>query len=196
LLSVKSATRREYEKATIETIDMAARVFEQQSTPPTFTCSLQANFLRNVIQEYKSTCRQHLSRHTDEQENDPSLYEHITPFPVIQGNPGPDEAMEDDSTQRRIVSPLDLEASGSQAPGQYHRGDEALSGYQKPIENAPESGIAKDYATGSTHNMALVADTTVDQEPSPQDWEFTDEDWISLSMNAGFDIADGVFIPI
>ncbi|OKL59898.1 hypothetical protein UA08_04538 [Talaromyces atroroseus] len=193
LLSVKSLTRKEYEKATIEAIDMAARVFEQQSTPPTFTCSLQASFLRNVVQEYKRTCRQHLSRHADEQEHDPSLYEQNTSFSVMQGNSGINE---DDSAQRRILSPLTLEPSGVQESGQYPQEGDALSGYQNLVASAPIVGTAKDHAPRDVGNIAFVADSTVAQDLSPQDWEFTNEDWVSLSMNAGFDITDGIFIPI
>ncbi|KAH8674277.1 hypothetical protein BX600DRAFT_457295 [Xylariales sp. PMI_506] len=60
LLSVNKSVRQEFESSVLETIENAARVFEQQATPPTYTCALQANFLKNVLQEYQKACRRRL----------------------------------------------------------------------------------------------------------------------------------------
>ena len=45
-------------------------------------------------------------------------------------------------------------------------------------------------------NMTPISDAAAAPDSSPANWEFTDDDWASLFLNAGFDIADGVFIPV
>ena len=182
LLSVKSVTRNEFETATIDTINTAARVFEQQSAPPTYTCSRQASFLRNVVQEYKRSCRwQHSRNVRDDQEGDTSLYQQTMALPVVQQN------MQAESTVHQI-SHLPQEADASSGGGQYYR-DEASSAYQNPANNA---GVA---SSATADHLTPMANDIVDQI-EPHNWEFTGEDWTSLFMNAGFDIVDGVFVPM
>jgi hypothetical protein len=164
---------------------MSARVFDQQSTPPTFTCSLQANFLRNVVQEYKRACRRQLPRHAADQEYCPSPYE--------QGIPVPSRIETDDATllsdnARGWVQPgLSLEGSRVRTAHAYERERDFTSDHQ---------GVLINNISEHMPNMTPISEGAADQNSSPANWEFTDDDWASLFMNAGFDIADGVFIPV
>lgn len=170
---------------------MAARVFNQQSTPPAFTCSLQASFLRNVVQEYKRACRRQISRHASDQDYCTSPYEQAIPVPTISENTGPDNAIENDTTRGLERPPLSLDGSRFQETNLYAQGGESLSTHH----SAPLTGTGEHNAQGSIVHITSIPSSLVAEESSPN-WEFTDEDWTSLFMNAGFDIADGVFIPV
>lgn len=170
---------------------MAARVFDQQSTPPTFTCSLQANFLRNVVQEYRRACRRQLARHAAEQEYCPSPYEQgiSTLRPEIDNA----TTMLSGNARGWVQPGLSLEESRFRAAHTYEREGEFPSDDQDvSIMQAGRNNNISEHMP----NMTPISDGAMGQDSSPANWEFTDDDWASLFMNAGFDIADGVFIPV
>jgi hypothetical protein len=170
---------------------MAARVFDQQSTPPTFTCSLQANFLRNVVQEYKRACRRQISRHSNDQEYCPSPYEQGMPVP---SRPETEDATMISENARDWVQPgVSFEACRFRAAHTYEREGAFSSDNQDGLvmQTARSNNVSE-----HVPNMTPISDSAAAQDSSPANWEFTDDDWASLFMNAGFDIADGVFIPV
>lgn len=170
---------------------MAARVFDQQSTPPTFTCSLQANFLRNVVQKYKRACRRQSSHHAADQEYCPSPYEQGIPLPTrseiddattLSGNNRgwAQEGPSPELSRFRLAHTYERE-------GEFPSNDQSVSVIQMSRSNNVSDHIP---------NMTSISDSAAAQSSSPANWEFKDDDWASLFMNAGFDIADGIFIPV
>ncbi|KAF5000828.1 hypothetical protein FGRMN_1436 [Fusarium graminum] len=83
LLSVNRVIRQEYEKTVIEALKLASSTFGEQTAPPNFSCSLQANFLKNLVLEYQKACRRRLGRieteHKDSEPRQPTLPEQTIP---------------------------------------------------------------------------------------------------------------------
>lgn len=170
---------------------MAARVFDQQSTPPTFTCSLQANFLRNVVQEYKRACRQQASCHAANQEHCSSPYEQS--IAICTGSEIDDAPILSDNARGWAQPGSSLEASRFRAANTYER--EGAIQSDDHVLSVMQTGRSNNVSENMP-NMTPISDAAAAQDSSPANWEFTDDDWASLFMNAGFDIADGVFIPV
>lgn len=161
---------------------MAARVFEQQSTPPTFTCSLQANFLRNVVQEYKRACRRPVPRSTTDQGYYSPLYEQDM---RVSTRVGPNDAMISDNTRNLVQPGLAFEESRFRT----------VHAYEKEDFSSNRRDVSVNDFSEHMPSMVPVSNDAPGQESSPSTWDFAGRDWAPLFMSAGFDILDGVFIP-
>ncbi|EXJ78261.1 hypothetical protein A1O3_09422 [Capronia epimyces CBS 606.96] len=190
LLCVNKAVRQEFEPTVITTIELAARVFAQQNTPPTFACALQATFLKNVLREYQKACRwrsvnnrlkssaRHLQSSPTAEENLPSTTKALqfpssaAPLEYLRKDQGGNQA--EDQPQRVSDSPM-------QAP------DPMTPSSSLPIDNVNE------VVPGVDDNSPMYSDLV---DTMPHDWTFADnEGWTAMFMNAGFDINTSFFVP-
>lgn len=98
-----------------------------------------------------------------------------------------------DNARGWVQPVLSLEESRFRAAHAYEREGEFEPDQQDGLTmQAGRSNNVSD----NVPNLTPLSDDVVAQDSSPANWEFTDDDWASLFMNAGFDIADGVFIPV
>lgn len=191
---MNKAVRQEFEALVLEKIENAARVFSQQSTPPTYTCALQANFLNNILQEYQNACRRRVGDNggadvRGSHRSAPSAHN-------ITSQTGPGHNALD----------LQVDHTGEDLPSQSSLPDGApvgsdLAGNDQP--SARPTPLPR-YTAGGTGNMpgAMLRVENVGpasvalSSPSPGGWTFTnEEEWATMFMNAGFDIGGGVFVP-
>ncbi|KAJ9628107.1 hypothetical protein H2204_009509 [Knufia peltigerae] len=179
LLSVNVTIRKQFEDQVMKTIDEAAAIFAQQSAPPTFGCALQANFLTNVLQEYKKACQRRSQTHKVAEEASrvesqisggiPDTYRHLT------------QAEQQQSTFLTWNEPI------RPAPPAISSGRVVSEG---PLRHAPSANLAM-------HSAVDISDTFIeDADSSANNLVFyNDEDWSTIFANAGFNITGGVFIP-
>ncbi|KAH8896907.1 hypothetical protein GQ53DRAFT_638910, partial [Thozetella sp. PMI_491] len=192
LLSVNGNIRREFERTALDAIQNAAHVFAQQSTPPTFGCALQANFLSNVIREYERACKRR--------------------FVAVMNDSNPGSRSDSANTQR----------ASRNVPRQHRRVRENTEQPQPQSDPGAVQGALQterretpdELQTLISNGDCIVASEMPDvgdisraegessihpgfTDASPPDWSFADnEKWTAMFMTAGFDIGGGTFMPI
>lgn len=143
------------------------------------------------MQEYKRACRRQASCHAANQEHCQSPYEQG--IPISTRSEIDDATLLSDNARGWAQPGSSLEADRFRGAHTYERegvfpsDDRVLSVMQTDRSNSVSENMP---------NMTPISDAAAAQDSSPANWEFTDDDWASLFMNAGFDIADGVFIPV
>ncbi|KIW17450.1 hypothetical protein PV08_04644 [Exophiala spinifera] len=179
LLSVNVTIRKQFENTVMKTIDQAAAIFAQQSAPPTFGCALQANFLTNVLREYKKAC--HRRSQPRKVAEDVTRAQAPSSGGVTDMTPNMNQAEQRQSTfltwNEHVRPPPIATSSGRDV------GDGQLRGTAS-ANFARHRGIdISESFTGDTNTSAnnLVF--------------YNDEDWSAIFANAGFNITGGVFIP-
>ena len=202
--------QKEFERAAIEAIESAARVFAQQAGPPQFTCALQAKFLNNVVQEYYGVCRRRIPRSASNQRTPTSTtipYADVAPpMPVV------DVPMASDGPYDRppmLQRPATVKRDPLLSSNFYTRAGGTTVAQSSP-DIVPRINLARPPTNGTNYSGSYShSQGSPSQGPSPSSWthdptqghganpnqHFTDQDWTSLFMNAGFDIGDGVFVP-
>jgi hypothetical protein len=169
LLSVNMSIRQEFEAAALETIETAARTFEQQSTPPNYACTLQAKFLNNVAQEYARACRRRCA------------LEATTFSPSASRQP---QSMQQPHLQQEL--------SGREAANQHQSFLESSYRHQLWAEGASggvrtancEPQMIGDVPSGTDGMTSILS----------QSQDTIESEWAAIFMNAGFDIGGGVFV--
>lgn len=171
--------RQEFEATIIEAIEVAAIAFAQQSTPPNSSCTLQANFLTNVIHEYHKFGRPQGRRPTGDNiglgNRMGRQTEQSTESGRLQAGQGRD-------ARRRHPSqvPQVQQAETITDPASNGRTSTPLDSSHEALGDAEDgSSMQNDFMEGPLCNEIFT----------------DDQGWLALFLNAGFDIDGGVFVP-
>lgn len=160
----------ELERITVETIRTTAHSFDQQVAPSKSSCWLQARFLQKVLREFDEAAQLRLR---NEQEAEiprvkSSQYQSHAHTAAVKPPPPPPSSMHIDS----IVNSI-------------HPTDNTTCGVSVGIQG-------RSYQP--THDMSISA--TPLPEDGQMEFAFSDDTvWETMFANAGFNIANGTFLP-
>jgi hypothetical protein len=190
----------EVEPSIIKTIEMAALVFRQQETPPTFSCALQAKFLNNILQEYKKARRDRLTRISNPKACSIEPAAPVRPGSASHSQPISDSLQpQQNPARQKEQSQTSFSLQGLTEVEQSH--DIGNSDRQSDLEMHVIQTTSDEQRSQHTHPLeSLSGGERLGDNRSvgttPQNLPFgDDEPWANMFINAGFNVYDGVFLP-